>query len=56
MNTNEAKVKMVYVCLLSRPPSAAELKLVKQELDRGALDISDVVWAVVNSHEFLFVM
>jgi hypothetical protein len=57
--TDAEVIEEIYLCALSRPPSAAERKgflahLAKDPKNR-AQAVQDVLWAVLNSKEFLFI-
>lgn len=52
--TPDDKVRTAYLSLLSRKPTAAELTLWRAELQRGEDGLRDLVWVLLNSHEFRF--
>jgi len=47
------KLDVIFISLLGRRPTAAERQLFHEEMESG--DYADVVWVLLNSHEFLFV-
>jgi hypothetical protein len=56
--TDAEKVTELYFAALSRPPRADELQLVQAYLDRQPSKqqaFEDVLWALFNTKEFLFV-
>ncbi len=52
--TTAERVEHAFVALLVREPSADELADWIAILGAGALDARDLVWTLVNSHEFRF--
>lgn len=57
-DTPEQKIKQLYLSALSRLPTASELETASQYLARQAAQpraaYEDLVWAILNSKEFLF--
>lgn len=52
----EAQINRVFLCLLNRHPTAAERAVAQKEIkSAGAAGIGNVVWALLNTREFLFV-
>jgi len=54
IKSNEKKIVFLYETFLSRQPTVEELERVASALKEG-LELKDVVWALVNSREFLFI-
>jgi hypothetical protein len=51
-----AKIKAAYLAVLSRPPTGQEVAMWRDDVTRDvAQGIEDLVWALVNTHEFRFV-
>ena len=50
LSDNTDMVRMAFLAILTREPSAHEL-----DLFSGVHDPGDVVWTLVNSREFLFI-
>ena len=49
-------VRGAFLAVLSRPPSAAERAMWERDVARGKLSTTqDLVWTLVNSHEFQFI-
>ena len=57
-HTPEEIVRELYLATLSRLPTAAEASLMRQAFDTPGLDrraaTQDVLWAILNSREFVF--
>ncbi len=57
--SNEEIVTELYLRALSRPPSASELATAQQFIEEGSgerqLILEDLLWALINSKQFLFV-
>lgn len=57
--TSEERIRVIFLSILNRPPDQEELELFVGEVNenekngRGAYN--DVIWALVNTHEFLFI-
>jgi len=50
------KVEAAYMTVLNRKPSQSEINLWRDDLTRDvARGSRDLVWTLVNTHEFLFV-
>ena len=50
------KIKAAYMAVLNRKPSGSELALWRNDLSRDvAQGTRDLVWTLVNTHEFRFV-
>ncbi|MCB1206975.1 MAG: DUF1549 domain-containing protein [Verrucomicrobiae bacterium] len=55
-STPEAKIETLYTAMLARKPSAGETdRLLKEINDRGEEAYDDIVWAVLNGSQFLFI-
>ncbi len=56
-NDDDERIKSIYLLILARHPTSADLKLsrdyLKQVVDRRE-GFVDLAWALINSHEFLF--
>lgn len=53
---NDAAVDRIFLCLLSRKPTASERKAALAEVKSdGAAGYGNVIWALLNTREFLFV-
>ena len=51
-----ATVRAAFVAVLGRPPVGAERSTWEREVSRGGKSsVQDLVWTLVNSHEFLFI-
>jgi hypothetical protein len=54
--TTEEGVRVVFLSILNRPPDAEETKILLNEIsENGGASYSNVIWALVNTHEFLFI-
>jgi hypothetical protein len=54
-NSDEERIRRVYIAVLNRPPSEEELGWMKEELgSRGEDGLRNIVSALVMSSEFLF--
>ena len=54
-NNNE-KVQLVFLSILGRMPTDAEAALGRRTISTGVDEgLADLAWALLNSHEFLFV-
>ena len=57
---DEDKVKRLYVMALSREPNEKEMGVAKAHLEKGKDDkakraaYEDLIWALINTKEFLF--
>ena len=51
----EDKIKTGFNAILSRNPSASELKLFKSSLKDSEVVYKEIVWTLINSHEFIFI-
>jgi hypothetical protein len=56
-NGGSEKLKTVWISILSRNPTPSEMSLVQGELSNVSKDeaYQDIVWALLNTREFLFV-
>ena len=48
------QINAIYHAMLSRPPRKQDMQQCLAALDQG-LDYGDVVWALLNSREFIFI-
>jgi hypothetical protein len=54
--TDEDKVKTIYLSMLSRYPNDVEMDLLLREVqEHGDVAYRNIVWAVANSHNFRFI-
>ena len=53
-STQAMQITAIYHAMLSRPPREQDMKQCLAALDQG-LNFSDVVWALLNSREFMFI-
>jgi hypothetical protein len=49
------RAEIVFLSILTRQMLAAERKLLIKELERGDAGFSDLIWALLNTPEFLFI-
>ena len=54
--TPEEKVKAAFLTILSRPPTPAELDLMLPEAQKGRDGIKNILYALLNSNEFIFIL
>ncbi|MDA1044927.1 MAG: DUF1553 domain-containing protein, partial [Verrucomicrobia bacterium] len=55
--TNNAKIEVIYKSLLSRSPSREEMTMATLDMRTNGQDaLEDIVWVLVNSREFMFVL
>ena len=52
----EDKVKAAFLSVLSRQPSPAELELMTPEAAKGRDGIKNILYALLNSSEFIFIL
>ena len=52
--TPTTKIRRAYLGILGREPSDSELETCLSDLSAGELTVDDLVWILVNTHEFLF--
>ena len=54
--SNDAAIEELYLASLSRPPTAAEKASARKYLASGnrRQGLEDLLWALINSKEFLF--
>jgi len=52
----EEKVKAAFITILSRPPTPAELDLMLPEAKKGRDGIKNIIYALLNSNEFIFIL
>ncbi len=51
-------ITVVFVSLLSRPPSLSERKLAREEIataETPAAGYGNLIWALLNTREFIFI-
>jgi hypothetical protein len=54
--TAEEAVRVIFLSILNRPPDPEELELLVNEVnENGTAGYSNVIWALANTHEFLFI-
>lgn len=54
--TTEEAVRVVFLSILNRPPDSEEMEILLNEIkDDADAGYSNVIWALVNTHEFLFI-
>jgi hypothetical protein len=53
--TLDDKIKVGFKSILNRKPSIAELKLFKDALINKKDIYKEIIWALVNSHEYIFI-
>jgi hypothetical protein len=53
----EDKIYLSFMAILQREPNASELKDFKEMINQLKVEDyhKDIVWALLNSHEFMFV-
>ncbi len=52
----DSQIDVIFTCILSRRPSKEEKEIAKAEIDeQGPAGFGNVIWALVNTREFLFV-
>ena len=51
----EAKAKILWLTILSREPTRQEISLGARVIASQKDGVNDLAWALINSHEFLFV-
>ena len=55
-STPEEKVKAAFLTILSRYPTPAELDLMLLEAKAGRDGIKNIIYALLNSNEFIFIL
>jgi len=54
--SKEDQIETAFMSILNRKPDAKEMRAVKDALQKSGDNFyKDVVWVLINSHEFLFV-
>ncbi len=54
--TREEKTSLIFQAMLTRRPTPQELKLVEARIEKqGETAYADIVWALLNSRQFLFI-
>lgn len=51
----EDQVNVVYMTLLSRQPTKAEREIWRNAADKGLTDIEDLIYALINTQQFIFI-
>ena len=51
----QAKVKLAFQAVLGRSPTSSERSMWVRDVSRGPKGVQDLVWTLVNTHEFLFI-
>jgi hypothetical protein len=52
----KSQVRAAFMAVLNRPPNATERAMWERDLARGGIQqTQDLVWTLVNTHEFLFI-
>jgi hypothetical protein len=54
--TPEGKVKAAFLAILTRYPTPAELELMVAEAKKGREGIKNIIYALLNSNEFIFIL
>lgn len=52
----EDKVRAAFLTILSRPPTPAELDLMLPEAKKGRDGMKNIIYALLNSNEFIFIL
>ena len=52
----EEKVKAAFLTILSRNPTPAEIDLMLPEAKKGRDGIKNMIYALLNSNEFIFIL
>ena len=55
-STPEEKIKAAFLTILSRPPTPAETDLMLPEAQKGRDGIKNIIYALLNSNEFIFIL
>lgn len=56
-NTPEEKIRKIYLTMLTREPTAAEMKTLLAEIEaNGGRGYDNIVWALLNTQQFMFVL
>ena len=54
--STEEKTRMIFLAMLTREPTAEELKMVQTEIaDKGEDAYEGIVWALLNTQQFIFI-
>jgi hypothetical protein len=53
--TVESKINNAFLAILNREPTSVELRIFKDGIRSSEDPTRDLIWSLVNSHEFLFV-
>jgi hypothetical protein len=51
---SEAQIRTLYISLLTRHPTPAQLQYITQSMSQG-MKLTDIAWALLNSREFIFI-
>jgi hypothetical protein len=53
--TIDTKIENAFLAVLNREPSSSEVRTFKDAVRESPHPEKDLIWVLVNSHEFLFV-
>ncbi len=54
--TPEDKARMIFQAMLTREPTTRELEIVRSEIEfQGEASYEGVIWALLNTQQFIFV-
>lgn len=53
--TVESKINNAFLAILNREPTSTEIRIFKDGIRSSDDPTKDLIWSLVNSHEFLFV-
>ena len=48
-------MRALYLTILGREPRADEARMMVREMREGAEGAGNAIWALLNTHEFLFI-
>ena len=51
----EEKLDVIFLSIFSRRPRAWERELALAEIESGPIGVSNVIWALINTRQFMFV-
>jgi hypothetical protein len=52
----EGKIKAAFLCILTRYPTPAEIDLMLPEAKKGREGVKNIIYALLNSNEFMFIL